>query len=82
MAESLDGLADRPGWSLAGSVASYAPVARGWIARVRPLRLPGRSRDRFHIAVVDERGVARYTFIASTVAEARRIAEANVDGRG
>ena len=79
MADELQALAELAGWAIdERQVATYAPEPNGWRALVRPLRTPGRSFDRYHIAVVDRNGQARYTKIASTVFEARRLAESHV----
>lgn len=83
LADELRALADLSGWTIDDrQVATYAPDPHGWRALVRPLRTPGRSFDRYHVAVVDgTTGQARYTKIASTVFEARRLAEGHVQSR-
>lgn len=79
MADELGVLADRAGWTVSGSSAIYAPALGGWSARVRPLTVPGRSSySRFHIAIVDPGGVARYVCQAISVHEAVRVAERRV----
>lgn len=74
-------LADLPGWVVTGTVATFRPVPAGWLARVVLTLVPGRTYSRMHIAVVHPDGVVRYTSAATTVAEARRIAERQVRGR-
>lgn len=75
----LDELADRPGWTVQGSgVATYQPTEGGWSAVVRESRVDGHTYWRWNVAVIDERGTARYVRIAVTAAEAVRIAERSV----
>ena len=82
MADELGILADRAAWTVSGSSAIYAPTSRGWSARVRPLTVPGRSSySRFHIAIVDPAGVARYVCQAISVDEAARVAERRVQAK-
>jgi hypothetical protein len=82
VAEELRALADLAGWAIdERQVATYAPDPDGWRALVRPLRTPGRSFDRYHVAVVDGNGQARYTKVASTLSEARRLAETHIRAR-
>jgi hypothetical protein len=68
----------RADWAMDGTVALFVPSPGGWSARVTFTRVPGRSYERLHIAIVDPAKVARYTSFASTVAEAVRVAEAHV----
>jgi hypothetical protein len=75
LADAIQGRGD---WTLDGSVARFTPAAGGWSARVTPVRIAGRSLDRYHISIIDPTGVARYTSIASTTGEALRIAETRV----
>ena len=81
MADELDALAERPSWTVTAGVATYEPEPGAWLARIRAIRVPGRAGDRWHIAIVDPRGIARYTTTASTIAEAVRVAEGHVRGR-
>lgn len=78
MTEDIQSLGARTNWTVDGPVATYTPTPGGWTARVRAVRLPGRSYERWHIAVIDPAGVARYTCYASSLAETARVAE----GRG
>lgn len=80
MADELGILAGRPGWTVSGAAANYAPTPDGWSARVRPLTSPGRSSySRFHIAIIDPAGIARYVCQAISVHEAARVAERRVE---
>ena len=79
--DELRALADRPGWAVAGSLAMYEPNLGGWRAVVRPVKVAGRSYERWHVAVVDPAGHAHLALTASTVAEARRVAEGQVLAR-
>jgi hypothetical protein len=74
-------VAGRPGWRVTGPVATYRPVEEGWSATVRPATAPGRSFERWHVAVVSPAGAASSTSWATTVAEAVRVAERRVRGR-
>jgi hypothetical protein len=78
LAEHVDG---RPGWSLTGPSATFRPAPGGWFATVRPATIPGRSYERWHVAIVSPTGVARSTTWATTVEEAVRIAERRVRAR-
>lgn len=81
MAEELKSLAERPGWTADETVATYEPVPGGWISRVRKVRVAGHTYERWHIAVIDPRGMAQYTTFASVLSEATRVAEGSVRGR-
>ena len=78
LADAIRGRAD---WTLHGSVARFTPAVGGWSARVTPVRIAGRSLDRYHISIIDPTGVARYTSLASTTGEALRIAASRVRHR-
>jgi len=56
VAEDLGELADRPGWTVDGSVATYAPEAGDWYARVRQPQSAERPHMRLHIVVVAPSG--------------------------
>jgi len=71
----------RAGWTVNEAVATYRPIVEGWCARVRPIRVGGRSYQRLHIVLVDPAGTARYVTHASGWAEAIRVAEAQVQVR-
>jgi hypothetical protein len=73
-----DAIRGRVDWTLHGSVARFAPPVGGWSARITPVRIAGRSLDRYHVSIIDPTGVARYTSMASTTGEALRIAESRV----
>ena len=81
MADELDALAERPHWTVTAGVATYEPEPGAWFARIRAVRVPGRAGDRWHIAIVEPTGMARYTTNASTIREAVRVAEGHVPGR-
>ncbi len=61
MADELNALTDRPNWTVTAGVATYEPTPGAWLARIRAIRIPGRAGDRWHIAIIDPRGMARYT---------------------
>lgn len=79
--EDIQTLADRPGWTVDGKVATYAPVEGGWSARVTRVRVAGHTYERWHIAIRDRHGVARHVLHASMLGEAIRLAEQSVRGR-
>jgi hypothetical protein len=81
VADELDALAERPDWTVTAGVATYEPEPGAWLARIRAVRVPGRAGDRWHIAIVDPTGMARYATTASTVPEATRVAEGNIRSR-
>ena len=81
MAEDLDALAARPGWTVDGPVATFAPRAGDWYARVRQPQTAERPHMRWHVAIVAPSGSVAYTSHASSVAEARRTAEGQVRAR-
>ena len=81
MAESLAALAGQPGWIVEAKRATYEPEPGGWRADVRALSAPGRAFDRYHVAIRDPSGHAVQTKMATTVAEARRLAEGHVRSR-
>jgi hypothetical protein len=56
----------------------FEPDLGGWRAVVRPTVRPGRAFVRWHVAIVDPAGHAHLALTASTVAEARRVAEGQV----
>jgi hypothetical protein len=70
VADELDALAERPDWTVTAGVAAYEPEPGAWLARIRAVRVPGRTGDRWDIAIVDPTGMARYATTASTVPEA------------
>jgi hypothetical protein len=79
--DDLGWLADRPDWTVEGRVATYAPGS-GWLARVRPATQPGKTYQRWHVALVDPTGHAVWTTFCTTASEAMRVAEGHVRGRG
>jgi hypothetical protein len=79
--DDLHILVGRPGWAVEATTAVYAPTDTGWRARIATIMEPGRAYSRYHVAVIDPTGVARYTSLASTVVEAMRLAERQVNGR-
>lgn len=81
MADSLDDLAGRPGWTLEAGRAVYGQPGQ-WHAVVRQPAIPPRPRDRYVISVIDPSGNAMAVRYASEVWEAARVAEGSVRGRG
>jgi hypothetical protein len=79
--DDLHVLVGRSGWAVEGTTAVYRRADDGWRARVATMLMPGRAYSRFHVAIIDPTGVARYTHQASTVVEAMRLAERQVNGR-
>jgi hypothetical protein len=76
--DDLSILEARPGWTVTADLAIYAPEPGSWTGRVARMKVAGRSYERFHVAIVDPGGVARYTKFATMVSEARRLAEGHV----
>jgi len=80
--EDLAGaLADRPGWTVALRVATYAPAEGGWSAAIHQLVVTTRRYDRWHVAVRDPAGRVVYATPTSTLPEAIRVAEGQVRAR-
>jgi len=83
VADDLGFLAERPGWTLMGAAAVYTPASGGWSAKVFPLQQSGRSSySRFHVAVLDPAGTARFVYQAASTVEAMRVAERHVPTGG
>jgi hypothetical protein len=78
--EDITALDERPDWTVMNERATFAPVDGGWRAVVNPLREPT-PRSRYHIAIVDRTGAARYTREAASLDEAARTAERDVAAR-
>lgn len=80
MADSLDDLAGRTGWTVEGGRATFGQPGQ-WHAVVRKPVHPARPRDRYVISVIDPHGRAAAVRYASEVWEAARVAEGSVRGR-
>jgi len=81
VAETVLSLSERKGWTATETVATFEPAPGGWVAWVRSVRVASHSYQRWHIAVVDPVGVARYTTFANLLGEVARVAEGNVRAR-
>jgi hypothetical protein len=79
--EDVSVLAQRPGWVVTGTVATYRPDPDGWLARIVHTLVPGRTYHRLHVAVLDSGGSARYCTAVGSVDEACQVAEAHVPNR-
>ena len=78
---AVEDVSGRPGWTIAGLVATYRPAAAGWSALVRLAIVAGHTYARWHVAVIDPRGHARSTRLVATMGEATRVAEAHVSAQ-
>lgn len=76
--EGVSELAGRPGWTVAGDVATYQPTEDGPSALVRLLQVRGHTYRQWHVVIRDGNGRARRTFWVVTLAEAVRTAERSV----
>lgn len=74
---SISGVAERPHWTVANEQATFAPLASGWQAVVRPLRHPT-GQARYHIAIVDRTGTTRFASETASLRDAIRDAERGV----
>ena len=77
--DELQTVAERPGWTVAGEVATYQPNPGGWRARVQLVPVPGHRYSRWHIAVINPAGFAAFTKSATTLSYAVTLAERYVD---
>jgi hypothetical protein len=74
VAEEIQTLADRPGWTIDGNVATYAPRPGAWTAKVRVTQ-PDKYHATLHVAIIDASGNARSVSYAGRLDEAVRVAE-------
>ena len=81
VADTIDDLAGRPGWTVEGVVATYAPEPGSWTAKVR-LAQQAKYYARWHVAIIGPDSRARYVSHASLLGEAVRVAERTVRGQG
>jgi hypothetical protein len=81
MIEDLAELAERPLWSVADSVARYAPQEDGWSAQLCAVFPTGHSDQRWHITIIDPHGQAFTTYFATLLIQAARLAERHVQSR-
>jgi hypothetical protein len=75
--KGISTLATRPHWTVSNGQANFAPVPDGWRAVVSPIRQPD-SRVRYHVAVVDRTGAARFASETASLPEAVQQAERGV----
>jgi hypothetical protein len=74
-ADDFRALADRPDWTVDEKGLRTRRVPTGWRAIVRVPAASGTLYSRYHVAVVDPDGIASYAQTASSISEARRVAE-------
>jgi hypothetical protein len=77
-ADDLQAFVDRPDWTVDEKGATYAPSTTGWRAIVWVPIASGTLYARYHVAVIDPDGTARYVQTASSISEAPRVAEGQV----
>jgi hypothetical protein len=78
--ESLGDLAERPHWTVADGRATYAPTPGGWKAVLSDLRQPV-GQLRYHVAIVDRTGAARFVNETASLRDAIQSAERGVLAR-
>jgi hypothetical protein len=78
--QKMSGVAERPHWTVSNGRATFDPVPGGWSAVVSSLRQPT-AQARYHVAVVDRTGVARFASETASLHDAIKRAERGVLAR-
>jgi hypothetical protein len=79
--EDVATLAELPGWTVHGAVATYRLNDDSWVARVRRVTVFGKAHHASFVSIIDPTGTARYTVSARLLGYARQVAEGQVRTR-
>jgi hypothetical protein len=79
--EDIATLAQLPGWTVEGPIATYRVGDTGWTATIRRVTVFGKAHNAWFCSIIDPTGVARYTLSAQLLGYARQVAETQVRGR-
>ncbi len=77
---SINGLAERPHWTVVRGRATFSPVPGGWRAVVSGLQEPT-GQARYHVATLDRTGAARFVTETVSLHDAVQSAERGVLAR-